>query len=640
MWTVKPEKDQKDVLQLIALKVTSREGTAPLTGDVIVDARQDYSQTGTVEITMMMNPEGARSWARLTSENVGKSVAIVLDNYVYSFPRVNEEIPNGRSSITGNFTVEEAKDLANILKAGKLPAPARIVAEEIVGPSLGKEAINAGMLSFILAFFLILMYMGLYYAKAGWVADFALAFNLFFLFGVLASLGAVLTLPGIAGIVLSMGMDVDSNVVIYERVKEEIRAGKGMRLALSDGYKNAYSPIIDSKVTTILSGIVLYIFGSGPVKGFATTLVIGLTISLFTAIFISRLVFEYMVDHNKHITYWHKATKDLFTGIHIDFIGLRKKLYVASGVAITIGIIFMITRGMVPGVDFTGGRTYVIRFDQPVVTTDIRVSLRQVFGEEPEVKTFGPDNQVRITTKYLIDEMNPKTDSIIDAKLYNGVKKYYKTPVTFDDFATSKSGKLLGMLSSQKVGPTIAKDIKVGAYFAVFFALLIIFLYIFIRFKKWQWGLGAVISLFHDSFLAMSMYAIFHGVMPFALEIDQGFIAAILTIIGFSVNDTVIIFDRIREHVKLYPKRELKTNINDAINDTLGRTFNTSGTVLVVLLAMFIFGGEIIRGMNFALLVGITIGTYSSVFNATPIAYDFIMWRERVANKKKALLTK
>jgi SecD/SecF fusion protein len=635
-WTVKPAKGQEEILQLIALKVSSRDGSAPLTGDVIVDARQDYSQTGNVEITMSMNPEGARTWARLTSENVGKSVAIVLDQYVYSFPRVNEEIPNGRSSISGNFTVEEAKDLANILKAGKLPAPARIVQEDIVGPSLGKEAIKAGMISFILAFILVLLYMGLYYNTAGWVANAALCINVFFLFGILASLGAVLTLPGIAGIVLTFGMDVDSNVVIYERIKEEIRAGKGMRLAVADGYKHAYSAIIDSKVTTILTGIILYIFGSGPIQGFATTLIIGLTGSLFTAIFITRLIFERMLDRNVHIRLWHKWNEFWFTKVNIDFIGLRKKLYVVSLIVILLGIGAMLVRGMVQGVDFTGGRSYVVRFDQNVHTNEIRSSLRNIFGEESEVKTFGPDNQVRITTKYLINDNTPASDSVVDHKLYDGLKGYFKTPVSYSDFNSSKEGKLIGKLSSQKVGPTVAKDIKRSAFIAVFIALFVIFAYIAIRFKKWQWGLGGVISLFHDAIIALSLYAWLHGIVPFTLEVDQTMIAAILTIIGFSINDTVIIFDRIREYRKLYPKRDLNVNINDAINHTLGRTINTSGTVLVVLLAIIIFGGETIRGMNFILFMGLLVGTYSSVFNATPVAYDFIMWRERAKERKLA----
>ncbi len=640
LWTVKSLEKNNPVHQLVALKVSSRDMTAALGGDVIVDARQDFSQSGGNEIAMSMNSTGAKTWKRLTADNIGKSIAIVLDDYVYSFPTVQGEIPNGRSSITGNFTLEEAKDLANILKAGKLPAPARIVQEEVVGPSLGKESIAAGMNSFIIAFILVLLYMGFYYNRAGIIADIALLTNVFFLFGVLASVGAVLTLPGIAGIVLTMGMAVDANVIIYERVREEIRLGKGMRLAISDGFKHAYAAIIDANVTTILTGVVLYIFGSGPVQGFATTLIIGLVVSLFTAIFISRLIFEWMLNKNMEITFWNKYTKSLFLNTKIDFIGIRKKLYVVSLVVILIGVASLFIRGLNQGVDFAGGRTYVVRFDQNVSTDPIRVSLGQQLGQEPEVKTFGPDNQVKITTKYLVDSQDPKADSLADFKVFEGVKTYFKTPITFAEFQSSDEKSLVGKLSSQKVGPTIAKDIKVSAVWAVFIALVLIFLYVAVRFKKWQWGLGGVISLFHDSFIALSMYSIFYGLLPFSLDIDQAFIAAILTIIGFSINDTVIIFDRIREYTGLYPKRDLSDNINGAINSTLGRTINTSGTVMVVLLTMMFFGGEVLRGMIFALTVGIGVGTYSSIFNATPIAYDFIMMSKRRKEKKLALLGK
>ncbi len=640
LWTVKSMDKNNPVHQLVALKVTSRDGSASLGGDVIVDARQDFSQSGGNEIAMSMNSTGAKTWKRLTADNVGKSIAIVLDDYVYSFPTVQNEIPNGHSSITGNFTLEEAKDLANILKAGKLPAPARIVQEEVVGPSLGKESINAGLNSFILAFVLVLLYMGFYYNRAGIIADLALLTNLFFTFGVLASVGAVLTLPGIAGLVLTMGMAVDANVVIYERVREEVRIGKGMRLALSDGYKHALPAIIDAHVTNIITGVVLYIFGSGPVQGFATTLVIGLVLSLFTALFISRLIFEWMINKNIEFSFWNKYTKNLFTNINIDFIGIRKKLYVASAVVILIGVASLFIRGLNPGVDFAGGRTYVVRFDQNVSTNDVRTSLGQQLGQEPEVKTFGPDNQIKITTKYLVDSSDPKADSLVDIKLYSGLKSYFKAPISFDDFYNANEKSLVGKLSSQKVGPTVANDIKIGAIYAVFFSLLLIFIYVAIRFKKWQWGIGGVVSLFHDAFIAMSMYSIFYGIVPFSLEIDQAFIAAILTIIGFSINDTVIIFDRIREYTNLYPKRELKENINSAINSTLGRTFNTSGVVIVTLIAMFVFGGEIIRGMTFCLLVGMVVGTYSSIFNATPIAYDFIKMSEKRKEKKLALKAK
>lgn len=630
-WTNKPVEDKSDVYQLVALKVTTRDGSAPLEGDAIVDARQDFGQNNTNEISMTMNSDGARIWKRLTADNIGKSIAIVLDNTVYSFPTVQNEIPNGRSSITGRFSLEEAKDLALVLKVGKLPAPARIVQEEVVGPSLGKEAINAGLLSFLIAFLLVLIYMGLYYNRAGMIADLALVTNIFFLMGVLASLGAVLTLPGIAGIVLTLGMAVDANVIIYERIKEEVRHGKGMRLALSDGYKNAYSAIIDGNVTTIITGIVLYIFGSGPVQGFATTLIIGILTSLFSAIFISRIIFEWMLSRNMNLVFDNRHTRNFLTNTKIDFIGIRKKLYIVSGVIIVIGIFSLVFKGLNYGVDFTGGRTYIVRFDRSVKTNEVRDLLYKEFREASEVKTFGSDNQVKITTKYMINDNVSNVDSIIQVKLFNALKSVYKKNINQVQFSTADE--TIGLLSSQKIGPTIAKDIRNAAIMAVFFALIAIFVYIAIRFKKWQFGLGGVISLFHDTLIVISMYSIFSGIFPFSMEVDQAFIAAVLTIIGYSINDSVIIFDRIREYTVLYPKRELKMNMNDAMNSTLGRTLNTAGTTLVVLIAIFLFGGDVIRGFVFALLVGIGIGTYSSIFNATPVAYDFIMWR----NKRKAM---
>jgi len=636
-WTVKPEKTRPEVLELVALKVTSRDGKAPLGGDAVVDARQDYDPNGRVEITMLMNPDGAKTWKRLTADNIGNQIAIVLDGYVYSAPRVNGEIPNGRSSITGDFSIEEAQDLANILKAGKLPAPAKIVQEEIVGPSLGRESINSGLASFVIAFILVLLYMFLYYSRAGLIADLALVTNIFFIFGVLTSLGAVLTLPGIAGIVLTLGMAVDANVIIYERIREELRAGKGLRLAITDGYSNAYSAIIDGNVTTLLTGIVLYVFGSGPVQGFATTLIIGIITSLFTAIFISRLIFENLLSRNKEIAFDNNVTRYAFTKVNIDFISIRKKLYIASGVVILLGIISLATKGLNFGVDFSGGRTYVVRFDKPVSTNDVRANLSKQFGEAPEVKTFGSSNQVKITTKYMIEEDTRTADSVVETKLYEGVKGMYNNQLSRQEFTSDDEAKVLGRLSSQKVGPTIADDIKQGAVLAVFFALLVIFIYIAIRFKKWQYGLGGLLSLTHDTLITISMFSIFSGILPFNLEVDQAFIAAILTIIGYSINDTVIIFDRIREYITLYPKRDLKDNMNHAMNSTLGRTFNTAGTTLVVLIAIFIFGGEVIRGFIFALLVGIAIGTYSSIFNATPVAYDFINLYNRRKKRKEEL---
>jgi SecD/SecF fusion protein len=639
-WLVKPEKERPDVLELYALKATTRDGNAPLGGDVIVDARQDYDQNGRVEVSMSMNSDGAKTWKRLTADNVGKQVAICLDKYVYSAPNVNDEIPNGRSSISGNFTIEEAQDLATILKAGKLPAPAKIVQEEIVGPSLGKESINAGMWSFIVAFILTLAYMIFYYNRAGMVANVALIVNMFFVFGILASVGAVLTLPGIAGIVLTLGMDVDKNVIIYERIREEIRAGKGMRLAVDDGYKHALTAIIDSNVTTFLTGVVLYIFGSGPVQGFATTLMIGILSSMFCAIFITRLIFVWMMDKNIEITVWNRFTKNILHNVKIDFIGLRKVFYVISGTLILIGIVSLFVRGLSYGIDFKGGRSFIVRFDNPVRTDEVRVALAKFYGQEPEVKTFGPSNQVKITTSYMIDDNSTKVDSIVEAKLFAGVKPFYKTSISESDFLAHTEKKALGRLSSQKVEPTIAFSLLRSAYFAVFFSLLIIFIYIVFRFKKWQWGVGGVVSLFHDTFIVVTLFSVLHGFLPFSLDIDQHFIAAILTIIGYSIMDSVIIFDRIREYTNLYPKRNVRENMDAAINSTLGRTLNTSGITFMVLLAMFIFGGEVIRGFCFALLIGVAIGTYSSILNATPVAYDLIMWQQRRRDKKLLLAKK
>lgn len=634
LWTVKSMEGQKDVLQLIAIKSSSRDGSAALAGDVIVDARYDFNHKNQMEISMVMNTEGAREWRRLTAANLEKSIAIVLDDYVYSFPTVQSEIPNGRSVITGNFTLAEAQDLANILKAGSLPAPARIVEEAVVGPSLGREAIQAGLISFLFAFLLVLIYMFLYYNRAGLVADLALVTNIFFMFGVLASLQATLTLPGIAGIVLTLGMAVDANVIIYERTLEEIRAGKGLRLAITDGYKNAYSAIIDGNVTTLLTGIVLYVFGTGPVQGFATTLIIGIICSLFTAIFISRLVFNYWLDKNHNITFDNKVTRDVLTKVNFDFIGMRKKFYMVSAAAVIIVVASLLIRGMNYGVDFSGGRSYVVRFDQNVNTVDMRAALAAQFGEAPEVKTFGPGNQVKVTTKFMINEDTQESDSIVEAKLFAGVKDFYKKEITFADFTSDDDEKVIGRLSSQKIGPTIAQDIKVGALLAVIFSLVIIFAYIAFRFKRWQYGVGGLISLSFVSLMVIGAYSLFHNILPFAMEVDQVFIAAVLTVIGYAINDTVIVFDRIRENTMLFPKRDYRTNMNLAVNATLSRTLNTSGTTLGVLLIIFLFGGEVIRGFSFALLIGIAIGTYASIFTATPIAYDLLTRKKKDQEQK------
>lgn len=626
VWTVKPDPTRPDVLELVALKTT--QGEAALGGDVIVDARQDYDQNGGVAVDMQMNSQGAKIWKRITGENVGRQIAIVLDNYVYSYPNVNDEIPTGRSSISGgSMTLEEAQDLANILKAGKLPAPAKIVEEAVVGPSLGREAVSAGMNSFILAFIMVLAYMIVYYNRAGLVANLALIANIFFLFGVLASLGAVLTLPGMAGIVLTLGMAVDANVIIFERIKEEVRAGKGARLAITDGYKNAYSAIIDGNVTTLLTGIVLYIFGTGPVQGFATTLIIGILSSLFTAIFISRLIFTWMLNKNMKISFSNKYTANFLANTIYNFIGVRKRAYIISAILIVLSVGSLAIKGLNLGIDFTGGRTYVVRFDKDVDAEQVRKDLTAEFdGVIPDIKTFGSNSQIKLTTKFMIDNDSTYVDALIQKKLFNSLSSFYSTELDYTEFSTDTEGenKLLGILSSQKIGPTIAYDIRTRAIYAVVFALLIIFVYIAIRFKRWQYGLAGVIALFHDSIITLGMFSIFYGILPFSMEIDQAFIAAILTIIGYSINDTVIIFDRIREYTYLFPRHTLKRNINEGLNSTLARTINTSGTTLVVLLVIFLLGGEVIRGFVFALLIGILVGTYSSLFTASPIAYDLL----------------
>ena len=632
-WTAKSVDKAGNYYQLIAIKVTTRDGRAPLSGDVITDARQGFNQIGSSpEVSMSMNAEGAKTWQRLTKENIGKSIAIVLDGYVRSFPNVINEISGGRSSITGLESIEEATDLANILKSGKMPAPARIVEEQIVGPSLGKESITAGMYSFLFAFLLVMAYMLFFYSKkAGLAANIALLANLFFLFGILASLGAVLTLPGIAGIVLTMGMAVDANVIIYERIQEEIRAGKGIKLAISDGYKNAYSAIIDGQVTTFLTGVVLYIFGSGPIKGFATTLMIGIVTSLFTAIFLTRLVFEWQLSRSKNITFTSKITANWLIAPKFKFLEKRKISYIISGALIVISVLSFFVRGFNLGVDFQGGRTYTVRFEQSVKVSDVQDALADVFGSIPEVKTFGADNQVRIVTKYKIDDLSENVDNEIEEGIYTGLKEsgLISDNVSYQNFVENYR------LSSQKVGPTISDDIKKDATIAVIFALIIMFLYIMIRFNNWKYGLGATVSLIQNTVITLGVFSIFQGVLPFSLEIDQAFIAAILTVIGYSINDTVIVFDRIREFLKLYPKRELDLNINHAINNTLRRTLNTSFTTIIVLLVIFIFGSANIRGFIFALLVGIGIGVFSSIFIASPIVYDTQKRFKKVVAKAK-----
>lgn len=618
LWTVKPQNKESQSLSLVGIRVTSREGSAPLDGTAISDARQDFGQFNSQpEISMRMNPEGAKIWKKLTGENVGKSIAIVLDDYVYSFPTVNGEIPNGNSSISGNFEINEAKDLANILKAGKLPAPARIVEEAVVGPSLGQEAISNSLISFIIAFVVILLFMGLYYMTAGWVANLALFANIFFIMGVLASLGAVLTLPGIAGIILTIGLSVDANILIFERVREELRHGKGIRLAISDGFKHAMSSILDSNITLLILGVVLYIFGTGPVQGFATTLVIGVLTSLFSAVLLSRLIFEGLLEKGKQIKFGNPFSENIYKGVSFNFVGNRKKYYLFSAAVIVAGIVAFSMKGLHYGVDFKGGRTFIVQMDKPVTTEDIRESLTPLLDGAPEVKTVGTGNRFKITTTYLINDNGSNVEQEVTSKVYEGLKPFYSSDVNESIFTTKK------IVSSQKIGPTVADDIKKGAFWAILFSCALMFIYIVFRFRKWQYGLGATIALMHDVAIILALFAIFNGVLPFALEIDQHFIAALLTVMGYTMTESVVVFDRIREYLGIHPNMRKENVINDALNATLSRTINTTLTVFFVLIVIFIFGGEVIRGFIFALLVGRIVGTYSSLCISTPIVIDF-----------------
>ena len=619
--------------ELIALKSHVGKGPA-LDGKYISAASVNYNQmTGAPEVSMSMNSKGAIEWENITGENVGRQIAIVMDGQVYSYPNVQNKIAGGNSSISGNFTQQEADDLANVLKSGKLSTPARIVQEQVVGPSLGSASIRAGMLSFIIAFLLVLVYMVIFYRKAGVAADIALLCNVLFLFGALASFGTVFTLSGIAGLVLTMGMAVDANVIIYERIKEELNAGKALRLAISDGYKNAYSAILDGQITTILTGIILYLFGSGTIKGFAAVLVIGIITSVFTSIFITRLIFEARLKRNKDITFASEWSSKFLKNTHIDFLGMRKRTYLISGIVCLICLAFIFTKGFSLGVDFSGGRTYTVRFDQPVTPEQVRAALLDEFQESSEVKQFGGASQMRITTKYMVNDKSDETDRLIESKLFNALKGFYANPVTLEGF-TSTLENPNGIVSSDRVDASIASEVRRDAVIAVILALIVIFGYIAFRFKNWSWGVGGVSSLIHNSIIVIGFYSIFSGVLPFTLDVDQTFIAAVLTIIGYSINDNVVIFDRIREYRTLFPKRPLEQNINEALNATLSRTINTSVSTLLVLIAIAIFGGESIRGFSVSLALGVLVGTYASIFIGTPIMYD--LNRRKIAKAEKA----
>ena len=635
-WAIKGDPMADGRLFLYAIKVERADGKAPLDGSVISDARATYSQTGSdAEVSMAMNSNGITEWAQLTADNIGKCVAIVLDGYVYSAPVVRQKIEGGNSSISGNFTIQEAQDLANVLKSGKVPAPARIIQDTVVGPSLGQESINSGLMSFVIAFILVLLYMGLFYKTAGWMAAVALVTNVFLLMGVLVSFGAVLTLPGIAGIVLTMGMAVDSNVIIFERIKEELRSGKGISAAIKDGFSNAYSAIIDGNLTTIITGIVLYIFGNGPVQGFATTLIIGIITSLFCSIFITRMLIEWIVAKRGNVSFSRSWSENWLTNFKFDFIGKRKMSYIISSVIILVSVVSLFIQGLNLGVEFTGGRTFVVRFDKDVTAEQVRAQLTEAFADAEdaanasfEVKQYGDKNQMRIVTQYKHDDTSEATTEEVEILIYNALKPLYGYDITLDGFKNTQED-VNGIVSADKIGPAIAKDMTTGASFAILFSLIAIGLYITMRFKKWQWATGATAALVHDAFIVIGLFSLCYAFMPFNLEIDQAFIAAILTIIGYSINDTVVIFDRIREYNVLYPKRNVRDNINNALCSTLARTLNTSGTTLVTLLAIFVFGGATIRGFVFALLVGVVVGTYSSLFIATPLAYDILPAKEK-----------
>ena len=618
------------VVPLHAIKITTRNGKAPLEGDAVIDARQDYDQQGRPVVSMQMNSEGTKTWARLTKDNIGRCIAIVLDGMVASSPNVNDEIKGGSSQISGRFDVKEAGDLANILKSGKLPAPARIIADEVVGASLGHEAIQSGMWSFIIAFVLVLAYMLFFYSKsAGLAADIALLANLFFLFGILASIGAVLTLPGIAGIVLTMGMAVDANVLIYERIQEEIRAGKGLKLAIKEGYNNAYSAIIDGQLTTLLTGFILYYFGEGPIKGFATTLIIGILSSLFTAIFITRLILERAASKSDNVTFTTPLTANWLRNTKFPFLQKRKISYTISGIVLILCFASLFTRGLDKGIDFVGGRTYTVTFAQDVQVGDIAEKLADVYGSAPEVKTVGTANNVKITTKYRIEESGADVDANVDSLLYIGLQEILPAGTDYETFRS------VNLQQTQKIGPAVAEDMTRAAVWSVLFALIGIFIYIMVRFSKWQYGAGAVVGLAHNTIIVIGAFSLFAGLLPFSLEVDQAFIAAVLTVVGYTINDTVVVFDRIREYRKLYPKRDDEQVVNDALNSTLRRTFSTSLSTIVVLLAIFIFGGASIKGFIFALLVGIVVGTYSSLFIATPVSFDLTRAFKKNAEEKK-----
>ena len=627
LWDYKPSKssDGTELLALYAIK-SNKKDKAPIEGDVILDASQEFSQLNKPEVSMTMNGYGSKLWEKMTTENAGRFVAVVLDDYVYTAPSVNQPITGGRTSISGGLmTVAEAEDIATVLKAGKLPATAKIIEIEVVGPSLGKEAIDASFLSFGLAILMVLLWMTLYYGKAGLYADIALAVNILFIFGILASFNAVLTLPGIAGIILTIGMSVDANVIIFERIKEGLFKKKGLKQSVEEGFsvKGALSAIIDANITTLLTGIILYIFGTGPIKGFALTLMIGIGTSLFTAVFITRLLIDSAVTKGSKLTFNTSISKGWFQNLNIEFLRKRKIAYIVSGAIILGGIISIASIGLKQGVDFKGGRSFTVRFDKAMNATQVAETLKGAFGSSPEVKTYGTDNQLKITTVYRIEDEGVSVDEEVQSTLYKGLKPYIgKT--SYNDFKPGfeKAKNANGIMSYRKVDPTIADDIKTSALWAVFGSLLVVFLYILLRFRKVSFSIGAVIAVFHDVLIVLGVFSITYSFMPFDMEIGQSFIAAILTVVGYSLNDTVVIFDRIREFAGIHTKWKYSEVVDKALSSTLGRTINTSFTTLLVMSAIFLFGGASIKGFMFALIIGVAVGTYSSLFVATPIMYD------------------
>ena len=630
-WGVSPsEFDKKgQTFELYAIKSTERNGKAPLEGDVVTDAKDEFDQYSKPAVSMTMNSDGARRWAQLTKQNIGRSIAIVLDNYVYSAPNVNSEITGGRSQITGHFTPEQAKDLANVLKSGKMPAPAHIVQEDIVGPSLGQESINAGIFSFVVALILLMIYMcSMYGFIPGMVANCALILNFFFTLGILSSFQAALTMSGIAGMVLSLGMAVDANVLIYERTKEELRAGKGVKKALADGYSNAFSAIFDSNLTSIITGIILFNFGTGQIRGFATTLIIGILVSFFTAVFITRIVYEHFMNKDKwlNLTFTTKISKNLMTNTHFDFMGTNKKSLIIVSAIIVVCIGSFAIRGLSQSIDFTGGRNFKVQFENPVEPEQVRELISSKFGDaNVSVIAIGTDKKtVRISTNYRIEDEGNNVDSEIESYLYETLKPVLTQNITLETFIDRDNHTGGSIVSSQKVGPSIADDIKTGAIYSVVLALLAIGLYILLRFRNIAYSIGSIVALSCDTIMIIGAYSLFWGILPFSLEIDQTFIGAILTAIGYSINDKVVIFDRVREFFGLYPKRDKRVLFNDSLNTTLARTINTSLSTLIVLLCIFILGGDSIRSFAFAMILGVVIGTLSSLFIASPIAYNMM----------------